>query len=453
MLILGGYRLRVPALGWDENATYIVSQRSASEIVHTAANNDGVIAPYYLFMHFWTAAFGTSELALRAPSLIGVTIGVGLVGELGRRLFTPGVGLVGGLMLVTIPQLSRYAQDARTYGLTFMFAMLATLLLYRALERPTWLRWIGYGACLMMLGLAHMLGLLLLAGHAYAVAVRWWRGRDRELLRWVGVTIVAVLPALPLVFLGLTQRDGQLHWIAPLTGRDVLSAPGDLFLAVGVGWFMLGLAFAGQWRKWRAAPEFVVAVVVPPAALLAASFLSDPIWVPRYAMYVLGPVALLAAAALHGLRLRSALALAVLAVIALPAQVQLRGPATHHGPSFRQITGIISANQLPGDGIVYASGGKWSLRAGVNYYLAGKSAPRDLLLYRSAAQVGRLNAEECRDTAACVGDTNRIWLIRLWQSDDPLSGAGPVQPILRDQYRRVEMWKIPKATIALYERS
>ena len=51
-----------------------------------------------------------------------------------------------------------------------------------------------------------MLALLVLSGHAFVVLSRWWTGRDRALLRWLVVTAVAVLPVLPFVYLGLTQR-------------------------------------------------------------------------------------------------------------------------------------------------------------------------------------------------------------------------------------------------------
>ena len=41
------------------------------------------------------------------PSLIGVAVAVavavGLVGELGRQLFSTGVGLLGATLLVTVP--------------------------------------------------------------------------------------------------------------------------------------------------------------------------------------------------------------------------------------------------------------------------------------------------------------------------------------------------------------
>lgn len=454
MLVVGRYRARNPSLGWDENATLIVSRRSLGQIFELIRHTDGSIAPYYLFMHFWTELFGTSEIALRAPSIAAMAVGVGLVGELGRRLFTPVVGLLAALLLIAVPLVSRYAQDARVYGIAFMLVVLSTLLLYLAVERPGgWARWAWYGATVLLVGLAHLIALSMLAGHAFVVANRWRRTGDRALIRWLPVTAAAVVLVSPLLVLGLTQRGEQLDWIEPVTVDTVRAAPADLFGAAAVAWLVLGLALLARWPdRWLLA-ELAVTAAVPPTVLLGVSFLTDPLWVPRYVLFTLASIALLAVVAVHRFPVRAAVAFAAVLAMAWPAQMAVRGHATHHGPSFRQIAGIISRNQQPGDGIVYGGPVNWSLRAGVDYYLAGKPAPRDLLLARPAAEVGDLAAEECADVTACIGDTRRIWLIRLFQQRDPLAAAGPAAPILRSEYEEVRVWRITKGTVALYERT
>jgi mannosyltransferase len=452
MLFVGRYRLGAPSLGWDENATWLASRRSFSQLVGLAGNFDGVIAPYYMFMRVWTSIFGDSELALRTPSLLAMAVGVGLTGELGRRLFTPGVGLLGGLMLITVPQISRYAQDARVYGLAFMLTTLSTLLFYLALRRPGWARWIVYGVVVTLAGLAHIFGLLVLVGHAFAVGVRWWAGRDRALLRWLVVTAVAVLPVLPLAVLGLTQRGDQLDWIGPMRVGQVLTSPGDIFGSAAVGLFLIGLAYAARWPDGRLVGDFAVLVAAPPALLIGASFVTSSVWVPRYVMFVVPMIALLAAAALRGFRLRALLAVLLAAALGLPAQREVRGAASHHGPDFRAAAAIIAAHRQPGDGIVYGRTGTWSLRAGVDYYLRDRTTPRDLLLTRAAAEVNQLGAEQCADQVACLGATSRVWLLKLWQSGSPLDDAGPLAGTLGTDYRQARVWKAAKVTIVLYER-
>jgi mannosyltransferase len=452
MLIIGRYRIGDPSLGRDEDATLSVARRSLGQIIDLADHVDGSITPYYIFMHFWVGIFGTSELSLRAPSLIATVIGVGLVAELGRRLFNPTVGLLGGVVLAAIPQMARYAQEARVYGIAFMMVALSTLLLYRAIERPGWRRWCAYGLTVLFVGLAQMLALSMLAGHAFAVLNRWRQGHNRALLRWLPVTAVALAGVIPLVLLGLGQRGLQLDWIAPADLDTVRAAPTELFQQTSLAWLLIGLALFARWTDRRPITELTVMAVAPPAALLAESFVSSPLWVPRYVLFALFPVALLVAVALHRYTGRALVVLAVILVIAWPSQLAIRSPDSHQGPNVRYIASLISQRQSGTDGIVYGGPNSWALRVGINYYLAGRPAPKDLLLYRDAATVGELADEECPNMTACVGQTPRIWLVQQNVVQNPLSGARKVAEILRADYQQVQVWRVKQGTIALYER-
>ena len=449
-LVSGRYRIANSALGHDENATYSAAVRSVGEIWDLVLNIDGVIAPYYLFMHFWTGVFGTSELAMRAPSVLTVAAGIGIVAHLGRTLFSPSVGLVAGLILTVVPQLTRYAQEARAYGFAFFFAALSTLLLYRALQRPDWRRWAAYAAAVTLLGFSHVFALLLLGGHAITVLTRWYAGRDRALLRWMVVVGVAVLPTLPLVWLGLRQVDAQLNWIPPTTWETVAAAPGDLFRSAAAGLLVIGLALAVRRPDRQVTRELAWLAFLPPALLIAVSFAGSPVWVPRYTLFALAPLALLAAAALEGLRARTVGALALLLLVALPSQVQVRDVASHDGPDFRRLAAVIAKNAEPGDGIVYARLANWTLRVGVDRQLAGRAAPRDVLLTRSAVDIDHLSFEECADVAACIGETRRVWVVRRGMYGDPLTGIGPAEPVLRAGYSRVRTWTVTQGIVALY---
>jgi len=452
MLAVGGIGLARPALGWDEHATWSAAERTPGQILDLAGTMDGVIAPYYLFMHFWTAAFGDSVAVMRLPSLLAVALGVGLVGELGRRLFTPEVGLVGALIVGAVPQLSRYAQDARSYGLAFFFAVLSTLLLYVALARPTWGRWIAYGAALTLLGYSHMIGLLVLSGHLVAVAIRWREGRDRRLLvRWPAVVIAAVLLVSPLIRLGLSQRGTQLEWIAPLDLHQVLIAPGVIFGAPTAGLLIIGLACAARWSRPSVLGELAALAVLPPVLLIAVSFVTSPLWVPRYVLVVVVPLALLAAVALRGLRWRTAVALALIVAVGFETQQAFRGSASHGGMDFRRAAAIVKAEQQPGDGVVYGRIGTWSLRAGLDYELRHDTAPADLLLRRSAAEVGGLDGAECPELT-CF-DTERVWYVGARRAGDPMADAGDaLRAKFGAEYRRTGYWLLPLGTIALYQR-
>lgn len=452
MLVVGSAGLTRPALGWDEHATWSAATRTPGQILDFAGTMDGVIAPYYLFIHFWIAVAGDSVAMIRLPSLIAVVLGAGLVGELGRRLFTPGVGLVGGLIVVAVPQLSRYAHEARAYGIAFFFAVLATLLLHVALSRPTWWRWIAYGVALTLLGYTHMIGMLVLTGHVVAVGLRWWAGRDRRLLiRWSVVVVAAVLLVSPLIRLGLAQRGTQLEWITPMDLHQVLIAPGVIFGAPAAGLLVVGLAFAARWERPLLLGELAALAVVPPVLLIAVSFVTSPLWVPRYVLFVIVPLALLAAVALRGLRGRTVAALVLVVAVGFEAHQVVRGPAAHGGMDFRRAAAIVRDGQQPGDGVVYGRIGTWSLRAGLDYELRHGPKPADLLLRRTAAEAGALDAVECPELT-CF-DTPRVWYVGARRAGDPMADAGDVlRGKFGAEYRRTGYWLLPLGTIALYQR-
>ncbi|MFC4067624.1 glycosyltransferase family 39 protein [Actinoplanes subglobosus] len=452
MLLVGRFRMGNPSLGRDESATWLVSQRTPGQIVDQAGHLDGVIAPYYMFMHYWTAVFGDSEIAMRTPSLIAVAVGVGVAGELGRRLFGSGVGLLGGLLLVAVPQLSWYAQEARAYGLAFLFATTATLLLYNAVDRHRWWRWLLYGLTVTLTGLAHIFALLMLAAHFYIVVSRWWLSREKPIFWWFPTTFAALLPLAPFVYLGATQRGGQLSWIEEMSVRTVLGAPAAMFGTAVGSLVIIGLALAARWPDRALIRELGVLAVVPPAALIGASFFTDPVWVPRYVLFVLPAFALCAAAALHGLRVRAVLVLALVAATAVPDQLTIRGPATHIGADYRALARIISAKQQPGDAIVYAEVGNWGLRAGIEYQLRGKPKPIDVLAQTPADVAGQLAPLECADPAPCLAGVRRVWYFRQWQTGKPLDDAGRLAPTLSTDYRQIGIWKKTKGTLVLLER-
>lgn len=452
MVVVGGIGLTRPALGWDEHATWSAAERTPAQIVDFAGTMDGVIAPYYLFLHFWSAAFGDSVAMLRLPSLIAVVLGVGLVGELGRRLFGPGVGLAGALIVAAVPQVSRYAQEARAYGIAFFFAVLATLLLYVALGRPSWWRFAAYGTAVTLLGYTHMMGLLVLAGHAVAVAVRWWAGRDRRpAVRWPVTVAAAIALVSPLIRLGLSQRGTQLEWITPMDLHQVLIAPGVIFGAPTTGLLIIGLAFAARWHQPLLVGEMAALAAFPPVVLIAVSFVTSPLWVPRYALVVIVPLALLAAVALQRLRRRTVAALLLIVATGFETHQLVREPDAHGGMDFRRAAAIVAAGQQPGDGVVYGRIGTWSLRAGLDYELRHHPKPADVLLRRSAAEAGGLDGVECPELT-CF-DTARVWYVGARRAGDPMADMGDVlRAKFAAEYRRTGYWLLPLGTIATYER-
>ena len=80
------YRLDGQSFWYDEGTSVLLAGRDLPTIARDAAAD---IHPplYYFLLHYWTAAFGTSEIAARSLSVVLGVLLVAVTWLLGRRLF------------------------------------------------------------------------------------------------------------------------------------------------------------------------------------------------------------------------------------------------------------------------------------------------------------------------------------------------------------------------------
>jgi len=465
MLVFGLIGSTRSVLSWDEVATADVARRSAGQIWQLTHHVDAVFSPYYLFMHGWTTLFGDSVLSLRLPSILAMAGAAALTGELGRRLLGGAGGLVAGLLVTLVPNISRYAAEARPYAWACLLSVLALLLLYRALERPGTARWIAYAAAVLGIGLSSLIALSALAGHAAVLLLRrrsaWWP--------WSAAVAGPLLLLSPLIWWGLHQRGAQLYWVPPMTPGAVYTFPGHLAGSIEVAWLLIGLLLLAAYRPARPVAEMAAAAGLPLVVVAAVSFAGSSFWVNRYLLFTLLPTMIVAAAGLtaggrpaadlsaarRGAAWRSlapaALVLAVFAGAAVPGQAAVRKPTFKNGSDYRTLAATIMRQQRPGDGIVYERGR--TLRAGLDYYLrtdAGR--PVDVLLRAPASAVASLSAAEYPDPAVRVAATDRIWLVAYGRRSDPATGRPDLRPTLASGFRRAGVWEVKGGSMALYVR-
>ncbi|MEU4162458.1 glycosyltransferase family 39 protein [Actinoplanes sp. NPDC026670] len=443
-----------PVLSWDEVTSAEVASRSVPQILDLIPNLDAVFGPYYLFLHFWTAVAGTGEIILRLPSIIAMAGAVAIAAELGRRLYDPAVGLVAGLLLCFVPNTSRYAAEARPYAFACFFAALAFLLLIEAARQGGRRRWIWYGLSVLFLGLSHLIALTTLAAHLAHLLTNA-RHRVRP---WAAAVGLAILPVLPIAYLGTTQEDTQLHWVAPITTGRIRDMAGEITGSREVAWLLIGLAVLAVWRPGRRLVPIAVYAIAPPAVVALVSALVSPMWVARYLLVVLAPLALLAAVALLDGRTRYTIArtvavLLMVAFVAIPGERAVRGATAKNGPDYRTIAQIIGAGARPGDVVVYPDRNR-AIRAGTSYYLRRQPvAPADVLVEVPSAETGWLIAHEHPDAVARVTGTPRIWLAVADRRDDPLTARPDLRPLITSGYHRIGFWQPKSATVALYEKN
>src|SRR6476659_5923802 len=140
-VVLGVIRLGTPSLWVDESFT------AQAVRGHLLNPEDQYHWLYYAAITPWTLVAGTSELALRLPSVVASAVACALLVVLARPVLGRRVALVGGLFLATSPFVVQWSQQARSYTFVLAAGVLATLLLLRAIEsgsRPSW-AWYGLG--------------------------------------------------------------------------------------------------------------------------------------------------------------------------------------------------------------------------------------------------------------------------------------------------------------------
>jgi hypothetical protein len=88
----------------DEAAT----MRPLPALLGMLTNVDAVHGAYHLLVWPLVHTIGGSELTLRVPAALAMAGAALGVAALGRRLHSPGTGLLAGLLFAVLPQVSRY---------------------------------------------------------------------------------------------------------------------------------------------------------------------------------------------------------------------------------------------------------------------------------------------------------------------------------------------------------
>lgn len=348
MGLLAAVRAGTPGLGTEELATWHAATSPWRDTWSALGSGDAAGTPYHLLMRAWAEAFGSSDLALRVPSVLAMTAAAALVGAAATRMFTAGTGLLAGLIFALLPTSTRYAQEAQPYALALLGAALATWLLLSALDRPDRWRLAAYAGAVAVLGLCHVVALLLLAGHGWAV----YAFRRGVAGRWLAAASVGALPGA--VLLWLVVRDGGR--IAPAGRPDpsmLAAAPAALFGVAALAGLLVVLALFSLPLR-HAAAVFTAWAVVPPLGLLLVAQVV-PIWSPQGLLFTLPAWATLGAAALSRVRARWSVAvLAAITLIGAPAQAAVRAP-DGHGPATRRLAQLIEDRWQPGERLVHGT--------------------------------------------------------------------------------------------------
>ena len=496
-LVVGGYRISGPSFWRDEAYTITGSQRPVSAIFAMIPHEDAFHGLYLVMMHPVIALWGTSETALRLPSLIVMCVAVGLTAALGRRLARasglPGasaVGLIAGLLLAALPVTTRYAQEARPYALTVLFAVLATYLLVVAVTRPGWRWWVLYSAALAVTGLLDLAAVLLLVAHGISLlaARRVARADGAEaapatgtisaglLRRWLAACAAAAIVLSPVAILSFLQKS-QLDWVQPPRWSDVVTLLTEFagttpLIAVAVLLAVLGCLAGRGLRRGGGLTLAVIALpwlVLAPTLLLVVSIV-HPVYVDRYILYCLPALVLMTSAGLVWLvRLTGGLvarrwsgrraailsvapsaALAVLfACLVISPQVGIRQPDSR-ADNLRLLASIVGTREQPGDAILYLP--RRTAVIGMAY-AAPFSKLRDIGLQEAPIPSDTLRGLPAAASvvAARLPGVRRVWTVEWLHPLAPDSEPPADLVKLLAPMHMVGSWQIQSVLLCLYE--
>ncbi len=490
--VSAGADLSGPSLWRDEAYTKDAITRSLSHLFALLGHTDAVHGAYYVVMHFTSEVIGTSDAALRLPSLCAMAVATGFTAAIGRRAAAaagsrwPGAtGLLSGLLFAAAPDMTYYAQMARSYAFVTMFATIASYLLLRAAGPGGggWRWWCGYGVAVACTGLFNTFGLLILPAHALTLlavapvrggAAAWLR---RTVVSWLASSAAAVAVLVPVLLVSFRQR-GQISWLAKPDVNTITTMlreyAGSKALIVPVALLAAGGVVAGVIQGRRLSPAAIALpwLVVPPAILLAVS-LVKPVYSQRYIEFCLPALAILVAAGLVGLArlvattplgrtdirlawMPSTVILAVLAVLLISPQHAIR-QSSARPDDLRLAAAIVAANQQPGDVVFYMPDDMYVLGTG---YPAPFRKLRNIGLAESPIASATLTGREVTSPAELASrftDVERVWFVT---GNSNYKFPAPSSPVDKEmmtlvtgaRMHIVHRWQAGEVMLTLYSR-
>jgi mannosyltransferase len=369
MLLLAAlslYQLGTLSLWRDEVASVVFAKGSLGELLTIVGRDRQAVglanmATYYLLLHFWLS-LGEVEGTIRLLSVIFGVATVVPVYAVARRL----LGWIGAMLatgiLVLIPFVIHYNQEARGYSLAMLIAASMTWLLLIGVERrdKVW-PWLVYGLIAAAGLYVHFFVALVVAAHGL------WVLASRQVPPLLGALAAAIPIAvaaapIPLIIL---QFPAEQEWIPPLSLDQVAT---HLAALAGGPWLLLALGGSVALAFILRGSDPLVwllggCVLVTVLGAMAISVIK-PMFVGRYLIIILPHVAILAAVAICSLRrpvLQAAagIALGGLLVLALP-----RAYADTHQQYWQEAVQWMAPMTQPGDRMIAGNA-----RRPLEYYL------------------------------------------------------------------------------------
>ncbi len=410
------YRLGAEGLWLDE----LTSIQDADQTPVEVFTQNQLRPLYYLVLMVWMKLVGTSsDVGLRVPSVFFALISVFLIYRLGRRLVDRPTGLIAALMLTCSPIFVNHAQEIRMYILSLCLGLAGTLCLVEALlpDSPRELQRgarneqshhpsqkILAGWSLFRLLAIYTVPLNITLLFADVLLILWRFHRDRAVLmsfaKWLLLLVVLWIPALLSVIQeaapdstyashhpnasppGMAELFRPLKFLTvwPFAVQDnaIASKFYKLFTLSLCGLISAALLLKNKSSRLSSSALSTSPSlwwvgawwILPLVPIAAFSYLSIPIWVERYLLFITPYLLLLLAAGLTRLWQHwkpIAIAMAIIYLIAVGGGL-VRLYTVQDRPDYKFNVETLEQYDQPGDGLVWS----YHYQKGFNHYYDGE---------------------------------------------------------------------------------
>ena len=298
-------------LWFDECFSVEVARLGWADFCRLMWRREANMSLYYLLLRGWLH-FGSSPFFIRSLSVIISLVTLPAIFWLASRLFDRRVGVLTVALMSFNAFHIRYAQEARSYSLFVLLAILSSGFFVAALQEPSRRNRFGYLLASILAVYAHLYALLLLA--AQWLSVRGEKERARPLRRtwiWIGVA------SLPLIVFAAKTGAGPIRWIQRPGFHDLLHfmeqmAGNDglpLLVLYAAACLLAILPTEGKTRMFYAdvqsnrwSVRFLLIWLFFPVVLILLLSLARPLFLGRYFIFCLPALVILASAGLAKLR-------------------------------------------------------------------------------------------------------------------------------------------------------
>jgi mannosyltransferase len=382
MLILVALTLRAVLVGTqglrlDESASLAQAQLPLGELWRLQLGSNVHVPLYHSILHFWLPVGGTSEWALRIPSILMGAAAVPLLYVVGRRLLEPGAAMFAAVLGAVSPFLVWHGYEARMYPLVLLFSLGSLAGLMWAIERGGVWRWATYALITGLSLYTHYFAALMIPVHlAYLLIHRVGRARFLAWIAACGAAVMMFLPWAAALYFARIQGAGlgafasgvrlpsidygvygviyaHLYFFsAYLVGYQTVLA------AIVVGsWPLVALRVAVSrrldWLRSRTSLFLATWLVLTVGVVIVANTQKPGLLLPRYLIVAAPPVIFAVAAGMNRLPLpRPAGVGVVVVILSAITVVQAIHPDVPIREDFREAAAILRSETVPGDAIV-----------------------------------------------------------------------------------------------------